>query len=79
MALPLPTTAHDRARRLSSEGRARGLALHRLKKQVLILSPACRSIGATFSELRGLVLYAHDWDKRAAAGQWALLTVTQTA
>jgi len=30
-------------------------------------------------ELRGLVVYAHDWDRWAAEGQWALITVAQTA
>jgi len=30
-------------------------------------------------ELRGLVVYAHDWDKRATEGQWSLLAVAQTA
>ena len=30
-------------------------------------------------ELRGLVLYAWDWDKRATEGQWGLLSVAQTA
>ncbi len=30
-------------------------------------------------ELRGLVVYAHDWDKRVAEGQWSLIGVAQTA
>jgi len=30
-------------------------------------------------ELRGLVVYAHDWNQHAAEAQWSLLTVAQTA
>jgi len=30
-------------------------------------------------ELRGLVVYAHDWDKRATEGQWSLISVAQAA
>jgi hypothetical protein len=30
-------------------------------------------------ELCSLVIYAHDWDKRAAADQWTLIVVAQTA
>jgi hypothetical protein len=30
-------------------------------------------------ELRGLVVYAHDWNQHAAEGQWALIGVAQTA
>jgi len=30
-------------------------------------------------ELRGLVVYAHDWDKGATEGQWSLISVAQTA
>ena len=29
--------------------------------------------------LRGLVVYAHDWNQHAAEAQWSLLTVAQTA
>ncbi len=41
--------------------------------------PLTQALERAAVELRGLVVYAHDWDKQAAAGQWALLTVTQTA
>ncbi len=41
--------------------------------------PLAAALERATVELRGLVVYAHDWDKRAAAGQWALLTVAQTA
>jgi len=30
-------------------------------------------------ELRGLVIYAHEWDKQAAEDQWALIGMAQTA
>ncbi len=30
-------------------------------------------------DLRGLVVYAHDWDKRAAERQWSLISVARTA
>ncbi len=30
-------------------------------------------------ELRGLVLYAHDWNQHAAEAQWSLISVAQTA
>ncbi len=30
-------------------------------------------------ELRGLVVYAHDWNQHAAEAQWSLIAVTQTA
>ncbi len=30
-------------------------------------------------ELRGLVVYAHDWNQHAAEAQWALIAVAQTA
>ncbi len=30
-------------------------------------------------ELRGLVVYAHDWNQHAAEAQWALIGVAQTA
>jgi hypothetical protein len=41
--------------------------------------PLTQALERAAVELRGLVVYAHDWDKRAAAGQWALLSVAQTA
>ena len=30
-------------------------------------------------ELRGLVVYAHDWNQHAAEAQWSLIAVAQTA
>ncbi len=30
-------------------------------------------------ELRGLVMYAHDWNQHAAEAQWSLIAVAQTA
>ncbi len=30
-------------------------------------------------ELRGLVVYAHDWNQHAAEAQWNLIGVAQTA
>jgi len=30
-------------------------------------------------ELRGLVVYAFDWNQHAAEAQWGLITVAQTA
>ncbi len=30
-------------------------------------------------ELRGLVVYAHDWNQHAAEAQWSLISVAQTA
>ncbi len=41
--------------------------------------PLAAALERAAVELRGLVMYVHDWDKRAAAGQWALITVAQTA
>ncbi len=41
--------------------------------------PLAAALERATVELRGLVVYAHDWDKRASEGQWSLLTVAQTA
>ncbi len=41
--------------------------------------PLAEALDRAAVELRGLVFYAHDWDKRAAEGQWSLITVAQTA
>ncbi len=30
-------------------------------------------------ELRGLVVYAHDWNQHVAVAQWSLISVAQTA
>ena len=30
-------------------------------------------------ELRGLVVYAHNWNQHAAEAQWSLISVAQTA
>lgn len=41
--------------------------------------PLAQALEQAAREIRGLVVYAHDWDRRAAEGQWSLITVTQTA
>jgi len=41
--------------------------------------PLAQALERATVELRGLVLYAHDWNQYAAEAQWALLTVAQTA
>ncbi len=41
--------------------------------------PLAQALERAAAELRGLVVYAHDWDKRAAQDQWALIGVAQTA
>jgi len=41
--------------------------------------PLAAALERATVELRGLVVYAHDWDKRATEGQWSLLSVAQTA
>jgi hypothetical protein len=46
---------------------------------------ACEGIPMTVAleratvELRGLVVYAHDWNQHAAEAQWSLIAVAQTA
>ena len=41
--------------------------------------PLAAALERATVELRGLVIYGHNWDKRAAEGQWSLITVAQTA
>jgi len=41
--------------------------------------PLAQALERAAVELRGLVVYAHDWDKRATESQWTLIGVTQTA
>jgi len=41
--------------------------------------PLAQALERAAVELRGLVVYAHDWDKRAAQDQWMLIGVAQTA
>jgi len=41
--------------------------------------PLAAALERATVELRGLVVYAHDWNQHAAEGQWALLSVAQTA
>ncbi len=41
--------------------------------------PLAQALERAAVELRGLVVYAHDWDKRAAEGQWSLIGMAQTA
>jgi hypothetical protein len=41
--------------------------------------PLAQALERATVELRGLVLYAHDWNQHAAEAQWSLLSVAQTA
>ena len=41
--------------------------------------PLAQALERAAVELRGLVLYAHDWDRRVAQNQWALIDTAQTA
>jgi len=41
--------------------------------------PLAQALEHAAAELRGLVVYAHDWDERAAQDQWTLIGVAQTA
>jgi hypothetical protein len=41
--------------------------------------PLAQALERAAVELRGLVLYAHDWNQHAAEAQWALIGVAQTA
>jgi len=41
--------------------------------------PLAAALERATLELRGLVVYAHDWNQHAAEAQWSLLTVAQTA
>ncbi len=41
--------------------------------------PLAHALERAAVELRGLVLYAHDWNRYAAEAQWALIAVVQTA
>jgi len=41
--------------------------------------PLVQALERATVELRGLVVYAHDWNQHAAEAQWSLLSVAQTA
>ncbi len=41
--------------------------------------PLAAALERAAQELRGLVVYAHDWNQSAAEAQWALIAVAQTA
>jgi len=41
--------------------------------------PLAQALERATVELRGLVVYAHDWDRRAGEGQWELIAVTPAA
>jgi hypothetical protein len=41
--------------------------------------PMAAALERAAVELRGLVVYAHDWNQHAAEAQWALIAVAQTA
>jgi hypothetical protein len=41
--------------------------------------PLARALERATVEIRGLVLYAHDWNQHAAEAQWSLIGVAQTA
>ncbi len=41
--------------------------------------PLAQALERAAVELRGLVVYAFDWNQHAAEAQWALIGVAQTA
>jgi len=41
--------------------------------------PLAQALKRATVELRGLVVYAHDWNQHAAEAQWSLIAVAQTA
>jgi hypothetical protein len=41
--------------------------------------PLAQALERATVELRGLVVYAHDWNQHAAEAQWSLIAVAQTA
>ena len=41
--------------------------------------PLAAALERATVELRGLVVYAHDWNQHAAEAQWSLISVAQTA
>ncbi len=41
--------------------------------------PLAAALERAAVELRGLVVYAHDWNQYAAEAQWSLIAVAQTA
>jgi len=41
--------------------------------------PLAAALERATVELRGLVVYAFDWNQHAAEAQWSLITVAQTA
>jgi hypothetical protein len=43
------------------------------------IPPLAAALERATVELRGLVVYAHDWNQHAAEAQWSLISVAQTA
>jgi hypothetical protein len=41
--------------------------------------PLAAALERATVELRGLIVFAHDWNQYAAEAQWALIAVAQTA
>ena len=41
--------------------------------------PLAQALERATVELRGLVVYAHDWNQHAAEAQWSLISVAQSA
>ncbi len=41
--------------------------------------PLAQALEHAAVELRGLVVYAHDWNQHAAEAQWSQISVAQTA
>ncbi len=41
--------------------------------------PLAAALERATVELRGLVVYVHDWNRYAAEAQWSLISVAQTA
>ena len=55
--------------------------LHALAKEIAVSEgiPLAAALERATVELRGLVVYAHDWNQHAAEAQWSLIGVAQTA
>ncbi len=41
--------------------------------------PLAQALERATVELRGLIVFAHDWNQHAAEAQWSLIAVAQTA
>ncbi len=41
--------------------------------------PLAQALERATVELRGLVVYVHDWNRYAAEAQWSLISVAQSA